>query len=222
MAEQRFSRAISECENYFRQIQNYGKTPRRLAAGRKRRHSAVDDVQEVPDVYVSEQPDLMENGTLQPHQFDGLNWLLQLYRIGLNGILGDEMGVGKTIQTIALFAYLKQHTPRKLKHLVVGPKSVLKNWEREFAYWAPSMKVMAMPGIKEERNEILDNFPKDLDVLITTFEGARLSSDKLRRINWEYMILDEAHKIKNTESILRQELNRIPVKRRVLLTGTPI
>ena len=84
------------------------------------------------------------------------------------------------------------------------------------------MKVMAMPGIKEERNEILDNFPKDLDVLITTFEGARLSSDKLRRINWEYMILDEAHKIKNTESILRQELNRIPVKRRVLLTGTPI
>ena len=221
MAETRFSRAISECERYLSQIQNYGKTPRRLAAGRKRRQSGVD-IEEVPDVYVSEQPDLMENGELQTHQYDGLNWLLQLYRIGLNGILGDEMGVGKTIQTIALFAYLKQQTPRKLRHLVVGPKSVLNNWGHEFAYWAPSMKVMVMPGTKEERNEILKNLPKDLDVLITTFEGARLTSDKLRKINWEYLILDEAHKIKNTESLLRASLNDIPTKRRVLLTGTPI
>jgi len=84
------------------------------------------------------------------------------------------------------------------------------------------MKVMVMPGTKEERNEILKNLPKDLDVLITTFEGARLTSDKLRKINWEYLILDEAHKIKNTESLLRASLNDIPTKRRVLLTGTPI
>jgi SNF2 family DNA or RNA helicase len=68
----------------------------------------------------------------------------------LNGILGDEMGVGKTIQTIALLLALQEINPRKMMHLIVGPKNVLLNWQREFGFWAPSLNVLVMPAFKEE------------------------------------------------------------------------
>lgn len=65
---------------------------------------------------------------------NGLNWLINLYEIGINGILADEMGLGKTIQTIALFAYLKEFKKISGPHLIIAPKSTLGNWCAEFKY----------------------------------------------------------------------------------------
>jgi len=78
------------------------------------------------------QPSILKGGLLKPHQINGLNWLINLYDNGINGILADEMGLGKTIQTIALVAFLREFKKINGPHLIIGPKSTLGNWFREF------------------------------------------------------------------------------------------
>jgi len=78
------------------------------------------------------QPSILRGGQLKAHQMNGLNWLINLYDNGINGILADEMGLGKTIQTIALIAFLREFKKINGPHLIIGPKSTLGNWFREF------------------------------------------------------------------------------------------
>lgn len=78
------------------------------------------------------QPSVLKGGTLKDYQLIGLNWMINLYENGINGILADEMGLGKTIQTISLLAFLKEFKKIHGPHLVLGPKSVLGNWMKEF------------------------------------------------------------------------------------------
>ena len=78
------------------------------------------------------QPSCLRGGQLKHHQMNGLNWLINLYENGINGILADEMGLGKTIQTIALVAFLREFKKVNGPHLIIGPKSTLGNWFREF------------------------------------------------------------------------------------------
>ena len=78
------------------------------------------------------QPSSMKGGKLKEYQITGLNWLINLYENGINGILADEMGLGKTIQTISLIAFLREYKKIQGPHLVIGPKSTLGNWFREF------------------------------------------------------------------------------------------
>ena len=103
---------------------------------------------------VTEQPKMLVGGEMNNYQLYGLNWMVSLYNNNLNGILADEMGVGKTIQTIALFAYLIEVKKNNGPFLVVVPLTTITNWSMEFQKWAPDIKVIVYKGKKKEREEM--------------------------------------------------------------------
>jgi helicase SWR1 len=163
-------------------------------------------------------------GTLREYQHYGLDWLAGLYDNQINGILADEMGLGKTIQTIALLAHLAVEHEVWGPHLVVVPTSVILNWEMEFKKWCPGFKIMTYYGNQEERKQKRRGWTDDSswDVLITSYQLVLQDQQVLKRRNWHYMVLDEAHNIKNFRSQRWQALLTFKTRARLLLTGTPL
>ncbi|KAG1465772.1 hypothetical protein G6F56_004820 [Rhizopus delemar] len=163
-------------------------------------------------------------GELREYQHVGLDWLASLYNNGLNGILADEMGLGKTIQTIALLAYLACEKKVWGPHLIVVPTSVILNWEMEFKKWLPGFKVLTYYGSPKERKEKRSGWYKNnaFHVCITSYQLVLQDQTVFRRRAWQYLILDEAHNIKNFRSQRWQVLLNFNAHRRLLLTGTPL
>lgn len=163
-------------------------------------------------------------GTLREYQHYGLDWLAGLYNNHINGILADEMGLGKTIQTIALLAHLAVDHGVWGPHLVVVPTSVILNWEMEFKKWCPGFKIMTYYGTYEERRQKRRGWTDDnsWNVLITSYQLILQDQVPLKRRKWHYMILDEAHNIKNFQSQRWQALLTFRTRARLLLTGTPL
>jgi SNF2 family DNA or RNA helicase len=163
-------------------------------------------------------------GTLRDYQRVGMEWLATMYDQKLNGILADEMGLGKTIQTISVLAWLALERDIWGPHLVVVPTSVMINWEVEFKKWLPGFKVMTYYGSMKERRAKRQGWskPNTFHVCITSYSLVVQDASALRRKKWVYLILDEAHNIKNFQSQRWQTLLSFPSKRRLLLTGTPL
>ncbi|GMM36271.1 chromatin-remodeling protein [Saccharomycopsis crataegensis] len=174
----------------------------------------------IPDVPV---PSLLR-GTLRAYQKQGLNWLANLYNNNTNGILADEMGLGKTIQTISLISYLACEKQIWGPHLIVVPTSVMLNWEMEFKRFAPGFKVLTYYGNPQQRKEKRKGWNKAdaFHVCITSYQLVLHDHQSFRRRRWEYMILDEAHNIKNFRTARWQALLNFNTNRRLLLTGTPL
>lgn len=163
-------------------------------------------------------------GTLREYQHFGLDWLAGLYAIGNNGILADEMGLGKTIQTIALLAHLAVEHEVWGPHLIVVPTSVILNWEIEFKKFLPGFKVLTYYGTQQERKEKRGGWTDDnkWNVWITSYNIVIKDHQIFKKRPWHYMILDEAHNIKNFQSQRWQTLLRFNTRARLLLTGTPL
>lgn len=161
---------------------------------------------------------------LREYQHIGLNWLVSLHERRLNGILADEMGLGKTIQTIALLAYLASMRGIWGPHLIVVPTSCIVNWEMEFKRWCPNFKVITYYGSTSVRKALRTGWSKlnSFHVCITSYQLVVQDSNAFRRKRWYYMILDEAHNIKNFKSQRWQTLLNFNTQRRLLLTGTPL
>ncbi|MEN2500834.1 MAG: SWI/SNF-related matrix-associated actin-dependent regulator of chromatin subfamily A member 5, partial [Marteilia pararefringens] len=134
------------------------------------------------------------------------------------------MGLGKTVQTIALLGYLKHFLDLPKYHLVICPKSTLSNWSNEFKKWCPSLNAVSLQGGQEERREIIANTikPGNFDVLITTFELCIIECKAIKAHNYQYIIIDEAHRIKNENSRLSEVVRVFESNNRLLLTGTPL
>ncbi|KAK3321920.1 SNF2 family N-terminal domain-containing protein [Apodospora peruviana] len=163
-------------------------------------------------------------GTLREYQHLGLDWLASLYANNTNGILADEMGLGKTIQTIALLAHLACHHEVWGPHLVIVPTSVMLNWEMEFKKWCPGFKILTYYGNQDERKRKRQGWTNDdiWNVCITSYQMVLQDQQVFRRRRWHYMILDEAHNIKNFKSQRWQTLLGFNTRARLLLTGTPL
>jgi ATP-dependent DNA helicase len=172
------------------------------------------------------QPKLVTGGVMRSYQLEGLEWLLSLYENGINGILADEMGLGKTIQTIALLAHLwekKSFGP----FLIAAPLSTTTNWLEEFGKWTPDIPVMLYHGDKAERARLrrtkmkspgTDQFP----VVITSYEICMNDRKFLADFGWQFLIIDEGHRIKNLDCRLIRELQQYRSTNRLLITGTPL
>ncbi|CAI0375698.1 unnamed protein product, partial [Linum tenue] len=161
---------------------------------------------------------------LREYQHIGLDWLVTMYEKRLNGILADEMGLGKTIMTIALLAHLACEKGIWGPHLIVVPTSVMLNWETEFLKWCPAFKILTYFGSAKERKLKRQGWlkPNSFHICITTYRLVIQDAKIFKRKKWKYLILDEAHLIKNWKSQRWQTLLNFNSKRRILLTGTPL
>ncbi|OAY27785.1 ISWI chromatin-remodeling complex ATPase CHR11 isoform X1 [Manihot esculenta] len=163
-------------------------------------------------------------GKMRDYQLAGLNWLIRLYENGINGILADEMGLGKTLQTISLLGYLHEFRGITGPHMVVAPKSTLGNWMNEIRRFCPVLRAIKFLGNPDERKNIRENLlvAGKFDVCVTSFEMAIKEKSALRRFSWRYIIIDEAHRIKNENSLLSKTMRLYNTNYRLLITGTPL
>ncbi|XP_067453809.1 chromodomain-helicase-DNA-binding protein 1-like isoform X2 [Thunnus thynnus] len=160
---------------------------------------------------------------LRAYQLDGVQWLTQCLKNQQGCILGDEMGLGKTCQTISLLVYMSGALGKNGHFLVLSPLSVMENWRKELERFAPSLTVLCYKGDKERRAEIQrETDTNDFHVLLTTYELCLKDASFLRRWKWKVLVVDEAHRLKNQNSLLHKTLTQFSVGFRVLLTGTPI
>jgi len=202
------------------------------AAQRRRRTEQEEDAELLKDekrggnaeTLFRESPAFIKNGEMRDYQVSGLNWLISLHENGISGILADEMGLGKTLQTIAFLGYLRHIRDIKGPHLIVVPKSTLDNWRREFTMWTPEVDVLILQGAKDERHQLINDrlIDEKFDVCITSYEMILREKNHLKKFAWEYIIIDEAHRIKNEESSLAQIIRLFSSRNRLLITGTPL
>ncbi|XP_076030630.1 nucleosome-remodeling ATPase imitation SWI isoform X2 [Oratosquilla oratoria] len=171
-----------------------------------------------------ESPHYIVNGEMRDYQVRGLNWMIGLYENGINGILADEMGLGKTLQTISLLGYMKHYRNIPGPHMVIVPKSTLRNWENEFKRWCPTLKAVCLIGDQETRANFIRDvmMPGEWDVCITSYEMCIKEKSVFKKFNWRYMVIDEAHRIKNEKSKLSEIVREFRTTNRLLLTGTPL
>jgi chromodomain-helicase-DNA-binding protein 1 len=179
------------------------------------------------------QPDFLKGeGTLRDYQLEGLNWMAYSWARGVNGILADEMGLGKTVQCASMIGYLSQIQSIGGPFLIIVPLSTVPNWAREFRKWIPQINAVVYVGDAPSR-EVIRSFEFPLpgpatgrqfkfDALITTYELALKDASILRNVKWSYLMVDEAHRLKNNESALYRELSQWNFKSKLLVTGTPL
>ncbi|KAL1826685.1 hypothetical protein ACET3Z_005097 [Daucus carota] len=173
---------------------------------------------------VFRQPSMLRAGTLRDYQIVGLQWMLSLYNNKLNGILADEMGLGKTVQVMALIAYLMEFKGNYGPHLIIVPNAVLVNWKSELHNWLPSVSCIYYVGQKDQRIKLFSQevCAMKFNVLVTTYEFVMYDRTKLSKVDWKYIIIDEAQRMKDRESVLARDLDKYRCQRRLLLTGTPL
>ncbi|PNS91785.2 hypothetical protein POPTR_019G129900v4 [Populus trichocarpa] len=170
---------------------------------------------------------LLTGGRLKSYQIKGVKWLISLWTNGLNGILADQMGLGKTIQTIGFLAHLKGNGLNG-PYMVIAPLSTLSNWVNEISRFAPSMDSIIYHGSKKQRDEIRrKHMPRSIGskfpIIVTSYEIALSDAKKyLRHYPWKYVVVDEGHRLKNSKCKLLKELKYLHVDNKLLLTGTPL
>jgi SNF2 family DNA or RNA helicase len=167
---------------------------------------------------------MLNGGKLKNYQLSGLQWLISLYNNSLNGILADEMGLGKTIQTIALISYLYEKKNNEGPFLIVVPLTTISNWDSEFAVWSPKLRKMIYKGSPHQRNALAIKLRTEkFNVVITTYDFIMRDKSSLNKLNWQYIIVDEGHRMKNSKSKFAQVLgSSYDSVHRLLLTGTPL
>ncbi|HLV68098.1 MAG TPA: DEAD/DEAH box helicase [Polyangiaceae bacterium] len=156
---------------------------------------------------------------LRPYQAEGLAWLQHLRAHDAGGILADDMGLGKTLQTIAALTVEKESGRADRPSLVVVPKSLLGNWQRELARFAPGLRVCPIVGPR--RSERLAELPS-ADVGLITYPVLLREHERLRAQEYHYLILDEAQAIKNPRSLAHGAVKALSARHRLCLTGTPV
>ena len=155
------------------------------------------------------------NGVLREYQDTGYRWLYYLHRTGLNGCLADDMGLGKTVQTIALLATV--HSGEGTPSLIVLPKSLIFNWEGEFARFAPQLTTAAYYGPDRNWEKVAG-----AQIILTTYTVVRNDIASLRKVRFRYLILDEAQNIKNLTSRITRASLLLEAEHRLAISGTPM
>lgn len=162
------------------------------------------------------------HGTLRPYQERGLAWLSFMSQIGLGGILADDMGLGKTLQTLSLLLREREQGEQVGATLLVCPMSLLSNWQKEAARFAPSLDVYLHHGTSRLRGEELAERVAAADLVLTTYGTALRDRDALAGFTWARVVCDEAQAVKNAAARQAQAVRSLPARTRLALTGTPV
>ncbi len=167
-------------------------------------------------------------GELRPYQRRGVGWLAYLRRLGLGACLADDMGLGKSVQAIALLLHVRDEAmigeQAKLAKpaLLICPTSVVTNWRREVERFAPGLRAMVHHGNARLDGDAFHEAVAEHDLIITSFGTARRDIEMLLAHEWDDLILDEAQNIKNPAAKQTQAVRRLHARNRMALTGTPV
>ncbi|MCB0689204.1 MAG: DEAD/DEAH box helicase [Saprospiraceae bacterium] len=196
----------------------------------------------VKETEVSYEEDSNLNADLRPYQLEGVKWLLGHQANGLGACLADDMGLGKTLQTLAVLSNTKNNLQRgietneddsqltlfqqnrleelnPLRALIILPASLVFNWVEEIRKFCPHFLVCSFVG---PERKLKTNHLDEFDVVLTTYQTALRDIRDLQKIEWEYVILDESHMIKNKDSKIFQAVNTLRTINKISLSGTPI
>ena len=157
-------------------------------------------------------------GKLRDYQQAGVNWLHFLHRAGLNGCLADDMGLGKTVQTLAFLQNLYDQGEMK-RVLIVAPVSTLPNWYSEIRRFTPDFSCLRHSGTgRTDSTEDLES----PTVTLVSYQTLRNDIASFRKIDYTYVILDEAQYIKNADTQAFKSVRILKSAHRLSLTGTPV
>ncbi|MFA9493987.1 DEAD/DEAH box helicase [Streptococcus sp. E17BB] len=156
------------------------------------------------------------SATLRGYQQRGVQWLSVLDHYGFGGVLADDMGLGKTLQTIA---FLSRQLCAGQRALILAPSSLVYNWQEEFAKFLPEVAVSVVQGTKAQREA---SIRQQDAVLLTSYHSFRQDLLTYQDYHFDYLILDEAQVLKNSQTKIAQALRDFPVSRCFALSGTPI
>ena len=160
-----------------------------------------------PNTVNQSQPLPPLNAKLRPYQTEGIQWLAQLQQLELGGVLADDMGLGKTLQTLAIM---------RDNVLIVVPTTLLFNWEHELQKFRPDLTYLIYHGSNRKWPSTLPN------VLITSYGILRIDLERFVANNFNLIVADEAHSIKNSDSQTAQAMHQLQGRCRIALTGTPV
>lgn len=174
------------------------------------RLTAVDDVAPPPDLCA----------TLRPYQARGYAWLMKNLRLGIGALIADDMGLGKTLQVIAAIDKLKLEGELvKGRVLAVVPTTLMTNWQREIAKFAPSLTVGLYHGPNRRLPEDRSTLP---DVVLTSYGTMRRDAEVLSAVRWRLLVLDEAQAVKNASSAQAAAAKALGAPQTIAMTGTPV
>ncbi|KAK7135600.1 hypothetical protein R3I94_014311 [Phoxinus phoxinus] len=169
-------------------------------------------------------PPALLHGSLREYQQVGVEWLANLYRKNLNGILADETGLGKTVQTVAYFAHLACNQGIWGPHLVVVRTCKLLNWEMEFKRWCPGLKILLYLGSRRQRRYKRLRWcePNSFHVCVTSYKLLLKDQSHFMRRRWRHLVLDEVQLIKNMTEKHWETIFNVKSQQRILLINTPL
>lgn len=158
-------------------------------------------------------------GKLRSYQAEGVSWLQFLREYEFGGILADDMGLGKTVQTLSHLMVEKISGRMKNPSLIIAPTSLMFNWQMEANRFVPNLKVLVLHGVDRKYHfECISAY----DLVLTTYPLLQRDKDILLKQEFYFLILDEAHFVKNAKSLSAQIVQQIKAKHRLCLTGTPL
>jgi len=158
---------------------------------------------------------------LRPYQREGFGWLASLWELELGGILADDMGLGKTLQALALICHARAVEPAGAPFLVIAPTSVVSNWVREAARFAPGLSVVGVTDTLARSGRTIAEVAA-ADVVVTTYTLFRLEADAYGTAEWAGLILDEAQYVKNHQAKTYRSVRQFPAPFKLAITGTPM
>jgi len=237
---------ISSIRKSHPHMREYKKLTESPAFGGSERKRPIANIRDGKDVIIEngEEEDTTPVLQLRSYQLEGVNWLLWNWWNKRSCILADEMGLGKTIQSMCFLDQLQRLSTTQVRgpFLIVAPLSLVNQWQSEAKVWAPDMNVLLYHGSLDGRSYLTKeefyyseqfltkNLSQKLkrehitkfDILITSYEVVMKDLNILSKIRWKALIVDEAHRLKNNESRLFQDLGNVPRDFCLLLTGTPL
>lgn len=190
---------------------NFSMSPKLAEIQKQIRGEIAFEFQEIPKQI---------QATLRGYQAEGIHWLERLRKMHLNGILADDMGLGKTLQAIIAITQSRLEKGKGCS-LIVCPTSLVYNWKEEFRKFNPEFNVLVVDGVPLYRRRQLANLI-DYDVAITSYNLLQKDIDIYKEFVFDYVVLDEAHHIKNRTTRNAKSVKMIRSGHRLILTGTPI